>query len=58
MNRRRADRKSRIVQIEDQWIFLTREGREGPFDSAEEAKFALSDYIVNVQLQAPEARSA
>ena len=44
------DRKKRIMEKEGGWYFLTREGQVGPHPSEDDAKLALSRYLVQVQL--------
>lgn len=49
--RRSSDRKSRTTEREDGWYFLTQEGAQGPYESEDAAKLALSEYILNVQFR-------
>lgn len=42
----------RVVRSDDGWFFTSREGEQGPFESAEQARQALVRYILRMQTAA------
>jgi len=46
---RSAAASNRIIQRSDGWFFTTREGLQGPYPSADEAKRLLGKHIIAVQ---------
>jgi hypothetical protein len=43
------DTAKRVIEEIDGWYFTTREGPEGPYDTADQAKTALSKFILAIQ---------
>ncbi len=39
----------RILQLDDGWYFASREGRQGPFESRDDAGLAMGRYILSMQ---------
>ena len=49
-----SDRRNRITSDEGGWYFLTTEGPIGPSETEQEAKFALSEFLVKIQAEIPD----